>query len=197
MAGLLALLDPSASVAVRRAAARGLAVAAPRKFAPQLAKNLAEETDRGVKLSLLQTLGRLGDDEALPALLLALKDREPLVCEEAALALSRYNSEAAYEALLASLRQNDDDRSWSARRYAAEALGRLSDPRAVPALIEALRDDNPLVRPAVALALGRLGDKEAVAALKRVRHTTPHQRGAECAECKAIDAALRQLENKI
>jgi epoxyqueuosine reductase len=51
-------------------------------------------------------------------------------------------------------------------RNAAVALGNSGDRRAVPALIRALQDLEPLVREHAAWALGRLGGEEAVIALK-------------------------------
>ena len=51
-------------------------------------------------------------------------------------------------------------------RNAAIALGNSCDVRAVPVLIDALDDDDPLVRGAVAWALGRLGSEPAMAALQ-------------------------------
>jgi epoxyqueuosine reductase len=52
------------------------------------------------------------------------------------------------------------------RRNAAVALGNLGDPRAVPALIQALHDPDPIVRGHAAWALGRLGGASAAAALQ-------------------------------
>ncbi|MCS7173246.1 MAG: tRNA epoxyqueuosine(34) reductase QueG [Armatimonadetes bacterium] len=52
------------------------------------------------------------------------------------------------------------------RRNAAVALGNLRDPRAVPALVEALRDADPIVRGHAAWALGRIRGPEAEAALR-------------------------------
>ena len=49
------------------------------------------------------------------------------------------------------------------------ALGNTGDPRAVPALITALEDPEPLVRGAVAWALGQLGGEDATGVLSR-RH---------------------------
>lgn len=192
--GLLALLDPSIPVITRRAAARSLNIIAPANLVPQLAGYLNTDPDRAVRHYLAQALGRLGDDRALAALLLALKDRALMVREAAAAAISRYNSPAAFEVLLAALKEKEDERSWMVRRFAAEALGQLGDRRAVPALVEALRDTSDLVRPAVARALGNMGDRSAIAALKRARHTSPHRKGAECAECASIDGALKILE---
>ncbi len=193
-AGLLALLNLSTAVLTRRAAARSLQLIATLFIVPQLAEHLNSEPDRAVRQYLTQTLGRLGDDRALPALLLALKDRELMVREEAATALSRYNSATAYAALLIALQDRQDEQSWLVRRFAAETLGRLGDRRAVAALLEALRDPHALVRPAAAQSLGQLGDRSAVAALKRARHSTSHRPGAECAECDAINNALKLLE---
>jgi epoxyqueuosine reductase len=51
-------------------------------------------------------------------------------------------------------------------RNAVVALGNSGDRRAVPALIRALQDLEPLVREHAAWALGRLGGEEAAAALK-------------------------------
>jgi HEAT repeat protein len=48
------------------------------------------------------------------------------------------------------------------RAHAAEALGRLEDARAVPVLIDALKDDYQLVRAYAARALGKLKDSTAI-----------------------------------
>ncbi|WP_243684210.1 HEAT repeat domain-containing protein [Methanosarcina barkeri] len=48
------------------------------------------------------------------------------------------------------------------RAIAAEKLGTLGDPYALPALIGALDDSNPKVRTAAAEALGKLNTPEAV-----------------------------------
>lgn len=57
------------------------------------------------------------------------------------------------------------EKSPGVRRAVAEALGKLGDPRAVPALIEVLKHDNKKVRRAAAEALGIIGSREAVPAL--------------------------------
>ena len=51
-------------------------------------------------------------------------------------------------------------------RNVAVALGNNAGPEAVPALIKALNDEEPLVRGHVAWALGRIGTSEALAALR-------------------------------
>ena len=52
-------------------------------------------------------------------------------------------------------------------RNVAVALGNNAAPEAVPALIKALNDEEPLVRGHVAWALGRIGSPEALAALRQ------------------------------
>jgi epoxyqueuosine reductase len=47
------------------------------------------------------------------------------------------------------------------------ALGNNAGPEAVPALTNALNDDEPLVRGHVAWALGRIGSADALAALRQ------------------------------
>lgn len=46
---------------------------------------------------------------------------------------------------------------FKVRANAAKALGKLNDKRAVPALIEALKDEDPQVRANVSKALGNIG----------------------------------------
>ena len=57
------------------------------------------------------------------------------------------------------------DPSYKVRVQAALVLGKLNDKRAVPALIQALHDENETVRGVAATSLGRIGDKAAANAL--------------------------------
>jgi len=57
------------------------------------------------------------------------------------------------------------DPSYKVRVQAALVLGKLNDKRAVPALIQALKDENESVRGVAATSLGRLGDKASANAL--------------------------------
>ena len=194
---LVELLDPQTiATGTRRAAAKALEHIAKNEQVPVLINVLQTDPDRGVRLSAARTLGRLANDEALPVLVNSLQDKEAMVRVEAAHALSRYNSEAAFEALLNALSQSHDENNRFVREYAAEALGKLGDRRAVPNLIEALHDKSDLVRPSVATALGKLGEPAAIEPLQRIRHNTAHTRGFDCAECVAIDIAIKLLSNK-
>ncbi len=57
------------------------------------------------------------------------------------------------------------DPSYKVRVQAALVLGKLNDRRAVPALMQALRDENESVRGVAATSLGRIGDRSAANAL--------------------------------
>jgi len=58
------------------------------------------------------------------------------------------------------------DPSYKVRVQAALVLGKLNDRRAVPALIQALHDENETVRGVAATSLGRIGDKSSANALQ-------------------------------
>jgi len=62
------------------------------------------------------------------------------------------------------------DPSYKVKVQAALVLGKLGDKRAVPALLEALRDDNETVRGMAALSLGKLGDTRAEAPLRKLEN---------------------------
>ena len=69
----------------------------------------------------------------------------------------------------------------------AVALGNLKSREAVPALIQALQDDDPLVRWHVAWALGQIGTPEALEALRnRLRIEADTEPSGE------IDEAIQQ-----
>ena len=58
------------------------------------------------------------------------------------------------------------DPSYKVRVQAALVLGKLADRRAVPALMQALHDENETVRGVAATSLGRIGDRSAANALQ-------------------------------
>lgn len=74
------------------------------------------------------------------------------------------------------------------RRNAAVALGNLRDLRAVPALIQALEDQDPVVRGHSAWALGLIGGREAEQALQACRAVE-----TDSAVLQEISAALQML----
>lgn len=77
------------------------------------------------------------------------------------------------------------------RRQAAEALGRLRDPRAVEPLLQVLSDPDAVLRAKAIEALGSIGDIRAVPAL--IPFLGEEEVTAEGPFCEQAAAALRQL----
>ncbi len=105
---------------------------------------------------------QLGEMEAFSAratLHHALDDPDAVVRAETALALGELSDHFAATALFSLL----DSPEW--RHRAAVMLGRLREPRAVPALIESLSDLSPTLRRHAAHYLGWLGGHESIAPL--------------------------------
>ncbi|MDW8071139.1 MAG: HEAT repeat domain-containing protein, partial [Anaerolineae bacterium] len=99
----------------------------------RLSRALRDENWR-VRWAAAKALGKLGDAQAVPALLAALQDEDWRVRVAAAEALGKLGDAQAVPALIAALRDEDADM----RRAAVEALGKLGDAQAVPALLAAL-----------------------------------------------------------
>jgi HEAT repeat protein len=191
--GLFEIAGADYPLPTRRAAIKALAQLAGPENVPAMLELAEKETDRAARISLINGFGRIGHDISLPYLIRLFKDKEPLMRVEAAGALSRFNSETAFSALLSGLARKSVTEDYLTRQYSAEALGKHGDRRAVFSLVAALKDPNGFVRAAAASALGNLGDRSAIESLQRARHTTPHPPGSDCAECQAIDTALLKL----
>ena len=100
-----------------------------------------------VRGGAIVSLGRLGSND--PALHAALKDPDCHIRSAAAVALSRTDE------VLADLRSDNEGK----RRAAAEALKHSKDARAIPALVEALKDPRGGLNRWAASTLGMLGWK--------------------------------------
>ena len=117
-------------------------------------------------LNLMRALGEIGDPRAIYALAVKLRDKDPQVRGEAALALGKIRHPKAVKVLVRALK----DKSFVVRRNAARALGEIRSRKAVDALIKALGDKDWQVRSAAAWALGEIRDPKAVIPLtKRLR----------------------------
>ncbi|MBI3945215.1 MAG: HEAT repeat domain-containing protein [Armatimonadetes bacterium] len=111
-----------------------------------------------------EAIGKLGDRSAVPALQAAYGRSQWPPTQEAILgALGRLGGDVAYEQCATVLR---GEHGFPVRQAAARALGQMGDRRAVPLLVEKLRDRESPVGQAAAEALGRLGDPQAVPALQ-------------------------------
>ena len=131
-----------------------------------------------VRSHSVTALGKIGEPQALPAVISALKTeavRSALdigVCYRAIEALHRLGETAA-ESLIHALKHQDR----AIRRKAATLLGKTGEAGAVDLLIIALKDEHPRVRSRAAHALGRIGNPSAVKPLTiALKDTAPSVR---------------------
>jgi HEAT repeat protein len=117
---------------------------------------LSSDPDPGARCRAASELGRIGGEDAVDALVDALRDpvKEVRASAGAALACIGIPAMGALIGVLA-------DGNWVVRYRAAEALGSISDSRSVTALIHSLCDGNDHVRYMAAKGLGKLGEKRA------------------------------------
>ncbi len=114
-----------------------------------------------IRSAAMRALGKTKSPEALPLLMLSLRDKAGFVYDFAIAALSAIDDPAVGPAMLERLTDEDPD----VRRAAATVLGATRHAEAVPALITALQDEVLAVGHAAAQALGEIGDSAAVPAL--------------------------------
>jgi HEAT repeat protein len=124
-----------------------------------------------VKIRLIEGLGRLGDADAVPPLLMLLRHANLDVRVAVLEAVGRLSDARAVGPVAVYLQDED----WRVREAAARALGATSDARTTRALVRALRDENPRVVESAAGALGAVRDRDAIedliACLERVAET--------------------------
>ena len=112
---------------------------------PELIGDLRNNGRLKSQTAAARVLGERKDAQAVPALIDALKDAQP-VRLSAVRALGNIGDERAVEPLIATLKEDTDPR---VRTAAAQALGELRDERAVDALITALAAENEAAGPAL------------------------------------------------
>jgi vesicle coat complex subunit len=119
----------------------------------EVLKDRREENEDS-RIMVVDALGKIMGQAAVPALIAALKDQDSLVRTEAASALGQIG-QPAVPALIAALKDQDSE----VRSQAALALGQIGKEAkdAVPALIVALKNESWLVRYRAASALGEIG----------------------------------------
>ncbi len=118
-----------------------------RRTVPALARCVADNVDNQLRASCANLLGRLGDKAALPALHSALEAWDAHVRRAAIDALRKVPDRSSFLPLSKILEREDEEGGNIAA--ALDALGVLSDKRAVPLLEKHLRDDkDPYVRSA-------------------------------------------------
>jgi len=109
-----------------------------------------------IKWYASEILGKIGDKEAVPELIVTMGDENSGVRSKSMLALVEID-EPSVDPLINAL----SNENWQIRRQAAEALGLICAQKAVNPLIEILDDKNSWVKKAAAESLGNIGDKRA------------------------------------
>lgn len=125
---------------------------------------LLHANDKWLLLDAIVVVGRIGDAQALPALIACLSFASDLQKVQIAEALTLIRDPSSVPHLLQLLQSPNA----SVRANAASGLVRLNDPRAYRPLVTALQDENSDVRRSAAMALGELGEVKAVPELLRV-----------------------------
>ena len=148
--------------AVIRAASDALLALPSEQVIPLLIPLLSDQ-NHDLSFNTSQVLAKIGKS-AVPALLEALKDTDPLVRQSAASCLGQIRDD---ERVIPALLQALNDPEWIVRDSAALSLGDLDAVEAVPALIQALSDPEEGVRSSAAWGLESIGTpaREAVPAL--------------------------------
>ena len=160
-------------VEAARAAATLLgATGAPATAVPALG-TLARHADAGVRRAAAASAARLGGSEAGRLVVAALRDRDAGVRLEAAKGAAALGDRSSGAILLGRLKEESDE---AVSLALIDALGRLREPSAVPALADLARESGgmfrrrPLaLRLAAIRALASLGTPEALAAVEPFR----------------------------
>jgi HEAT repeat protein len=129
---------------------------AEREVRPAAVETLSTHPDPAERIRAASEIGGIGGDDAIDALIHALRDPVKEVRASAGAALTCIGI-PALGALIGVLA----DGNWVVRYRAAEALGGIRDSRSVTALIHCLCDGQDHVRYIAAKGLGKLGDGRA------------------------------------
>lgn len=120
-------------------------------------------SSRKLRHAVLTQLGRIGDQECIPALAQLAADPEDFTIRfEAVKQLSRFRGSAAARDVLHKSLTDPDSR---VRGVAAQGLADLGTDASLPALVSALEDPAAIVRDRACLALGAIGSPAAVPAV--------------------------------
>jgi HEAT repeat protein len=152
---------------VRVAAATALQELNDKRAIDPLRKLAKTDKSPGVRRAAVGALAEIEADDAVEVLIDALGDKDETVRKSALSRLSydeRYKGDKRVVGAFIKALQTDPS-PWV---RADAALGMLNDPRAVPALIEALNEENFSIRINAARALGGIGDRRAVEPLAKI-----------------------------
>jgi len=125
-----------------------------------LIRNLGHASSR-VRENVVETLGRMNCDEAVPVLIERMQDEDRRVRGSAARALGRIQNKDSVEPLVQGLRDNAED----VQTQSMEALTAFGQLATLPLLKALTYEKNKYTLRAMILTLGLLGDLKAVPAL--------------------------------
>lgn len=134
-----------------------------------------KDSDSRVRRSAAWALGEINDARAVPALIEALRDPDADVQARAACGIGALKADGIDQTQFADavprlIEMLEDPGVAGINVCAAEALGRIEDPRAVPALLALLKIDNYKLQATVAEALGGFTDPQVVSVLANLLH---------------------------
>jgi HEAT repeat protein len=115
--------------------------------------DLLQDEDGTVRASAAEALGLIGDKVSIEALVHKIQDNVEKVQEQASAAIVRFGRQATVPLLNVLNRERDK----FAQRALLKCLGRIGDPKSIPALISYLRSSYFIVRQAAVAALIRFG----------------------------------------
>lgn len=128
----------------------------------RLLKRLDEpEVSPSLKAKIIAQLGEMFATEAVPHLLVALKDSNVTIANAAAQALGNIGQKDSISALVDVLQTGRPELQAAAAKGLGQVGALHGDFSIIPPLLEALKINNPAVQTEVAWALGKLPDKRA------------------------------------
>ena len=152
---------PELRIAATMVAGRSGTAKGVRRLANLVGKSGEPDVDLAIMYSLLNSV----TDTAIHLFVSILQSNPHANMREmAAYCLGQAGSSLAVKPLTAVITNKSEN--ILVRSKAAEALGMLSDPFAVNALIQIINDESPEIRFWAAYALGQIGDTRAIPALK-------------------------------
>ncbi len=157
---LISLLKNDKDPVVRNSAARALGKIGDREHLDQIVETLIEalnDKDYYVRVNACWGLGKIKDSRAIPHLV-KMVDPDQRVYTMGDQNIDSITGEQA------SVKLKEEGMKFSdVIIEAIKALGKIKDPKALPVLIEALKDESDgAVRCAAALAMGQIKDKSSV-----------------------------------
>ncbi|MEB3310208.1 MAG: HEAT repeat domain-containing protein [Snowella sp.] len=150
-------LDDS-SPQIRAKAAESLGKIGDRMATDTLLNHLHEETDLETRRTIIQALGQIGQESAIPYLALFLADINPSIRIAATESIGKIGTEKAVSYLVQSL----TDEEPQVRAIAATALGEIGTEETLPPLSHACSDADDNVRLSAVEALGKIGHRYAI-----------------------------------